>query len=450
MARQPRMAHAEGMARERRMAGLVRALRHRNYRLFFAGQAISLVGTWLTRVALSWLVYRLTDSLWLLGIVGFASQAPTFFFAPISGVWIDRLPRQRVLLATQALALLQSALLAYFALTHAMTVPTVIALAAFQGCIDVFDLPARQTFLAEIVEDRADLPNAVALNSSIVNGARLIGPSLAGVLIAWLGEGLCFALDAVSYLAVLGSLLAIRLAHASTPPQHGRVLRQLSEGFGYVARSRPIRALLLLLMTSSLFGMPYTVLMPAVVRNVLGREAGTLGALMAASGAGALLGALYLAARRSVVGLGRIIALAPALFGASLMALSHSRWLLLDLPLMSLGGLAMMVHMAATNTILQTIADESRRGRVMSFYTMAVFGTTPFGSLLAGVLAEHIGVQNTLLIGGGVCLVAALWFARALPELREVVRPIYVQLGILPELEHGVAAATQLTSLPPG
>jgi MFS family permease len=428
---------------------LGRAFKHRNYRLFFIGQAISLIGTWLTRVAMSWLIYRLTNSVWLLGVVGFCSQAPTFFFAPIAGVLIDRLPRKHVLLTTQALAMLQSGLLAYFALRGTIGVTHIIVLATFQGLVDVFDMPARQTFLSEIVDDRADLPNAVALNSSSVNVARLLGPSLAGVLIALVDEGTCFAIDAVSYVAVLASLVAVQVNRTLAPAKHGRVLREMADGFTYVARFPPIRALLLLLMTLSFAGMPYTVLMPAIARKVLHGDASTLGALMAASGAGALVGALLLATRSTVLGLGRLVALSSIGFGVALMLLSRAHVLVLAMPVMALSGLSMMIEMASTNTLLQTISDEERRGRVMSFYAMAVFGTTPFGSLLAGTLADRIGADDTLLIGGALCVLAALAFARALPELKAHVRPIYRRLGILPELAHGVAVASQISTVPP-
>ena len=414
------------------MRSLGRALRHRNYRLFFAGQSISLIGTWLTRVATSWLVYRLTGSSWLLGVTGFAGQIPTFLLAPLAGVWVDRWNRHRTLVVTQVLAMLQSAALAVLALSGVINIVHILALSVLQGFINSIDMPARQALLIELIESREDLPNAIALNSSMVNAARLIGPSLAGVLIAAYGEGDCFAVDAVSYMAVIASLLAMRLRPRPARPAAGRISSQLREGFAYVAGFAPARAVLLLLAVVSLLGMPYNVLLPVIATKVLGGDANTLGALMAASGSGALVGALYLASRSSVLGLGRVIAATAALFGLALAAFSRSHVLWLSLLLMPISGMAVMVHMASTNTILQTIVDEDKRGRVMSFYSMAFFGTVPFGSLFAGWLAARIGAPDTLLIGGLGCVLGALLFLRELPELRRIVRPIYMRLGILP------------------
>jgi MFS family permease len=427
---------------------LGRALRHRNYRLFFSGQSVSLIGTWLTRVATSWLVYRLTDSALMLGIVGFAGQLPTFLLAPFAGVWVDRLNRHRVLVVTQVLAAVQSALLAVLTLTGVITVRDVILLSVFQGLINAVDMPARQSFVVEMVEDRADLPNAIALNSSMFNGARLIGPSIAGLLIAWVGEGWCFLLDAVSYLAVIASLLAMRVPVRAGIRATGRVLHDLRDGFRYVAGFSPIRSVLLLLALTGLFGMPYIVLLPIVAGQVLHGGPHTLGFLMAASGLGALSGALYLASRRSVLGLGRLIAIMSGLFGIGLIAFSRSTWLGLSLPLMAVVGVSMMVQMASSNTILQTIVDEDKRGRVMSFYAMAFFGSAPLGSLFAGSLASRIGAQNTILCGGLACLVGAGIFYRHLPALRRAVRPVYQRLGILPEIATGMQAASHVTAPP--
>jgi MFS family permease len=427
---------------------LARALKHRNYRLFFAGQSISLIGTWLTRVATAWLVYRLTHSALALGVVGFAGQLPTFLLAPFAGVWVDRWNRHRVLVVTQALAAVQSALLAGLSLAGVITVRDVILLSVFQGAINAVDMPARQSFVVEMVEDRADLPNAIALNSSMFNGARLIGPSIAGVLIAWVGEGWCFLLDAVSYLAVIASLLAMHVAlrpRASTP---GHVLHELREGVRYVAGFVPIRSVLLLLALVGLFGMPYTVLMPIVAAQVLHGGPHTLGFLMAAAGLGALCGALYLASRRTILGLGRVVAWTAGFFGIGLIAFSRSHVLWLSLPLMAAVGMAMMVQMASSNTILQTLVDEDKRGRVMSFYAMAFFGTAPLGSLFAGSLASRIGAPDTILAGGVACLVGAAVFHRHLPALRRAARPVYERLGILPEIARGLDAASQITAPP--
>jgi MFS family permease len=426
-----------------RLAAMGRALRHRNYRLFFVGQGVSLVGTWLTRVAMSWLVYRLTKSAFLLGLVGFAGQLPTFVVAPFAGVLVDRWNRHRVLLVTQVLALLQSALLAVFALSGTITVWHVLVLASFQGFINAFDTPARQAFLVEMIDAREDLPNAIALNSSMVNAARLLGPSIAGVLVAAVGEGWCFAADAVSYLAVVASLLAMRVpARPARRVPVGPVMQELAVGFRYVARFAPIRAILLLLAVVSLTGIPYTVLMPVFASDVLHGGPHLLGILMAVNGLGALAGALWLASRPSVLGLGRVIVGSGVLFGVALVGFGLGRSVWLAVPLLALAGTGMMVEMAASNTLVQTLVDEDKRGRVMSFYTMAFFGMAPFGSLAAGLLGARLGAPATVMIGGVFTIGAAVLFARKLPALREQVRPIYARLGILPE----VAAALDQTA----
>ncbi|HTG34766.1 MAG TPA: MFS transporter [Thermoanaerobaculia bacterium] len=430
---------------------MLRALRHPNYRLFFAGQTVSLVGTWMTRIATSWLVYRLTGSALLLGLVGFAGQIPSFLLAPFAGVLVDRWNRHRLLVVTQILAMLQSAALAGLTLAGVINIWHVLALSLCQGLINAFDMPARQAFVVEMVEKREDLPNAIALNSSMVNAARLLGPSLGGVIIAAVGEGWCFALDAASYVAVIASLLLMHLAlrQRRAVGRETKVLHELREGWAYVVGSPAIRSILLLLALVSLVGMPYTVLMPVFASKILGGGPHTLGFLMAATGVGALSGAVFLANRRSVLGLGRVIPLMSGLFGAGLIGFSLSRSLWLSLPLLVATGLGFMVQMAASNTLLQTLVDDDKRGRVMSFYTMSIMGITPFGSLLAGGLASRIGAPHTLLFCGAGCILAALWFASLLPRLRERVRPIYIEKGILPAMAaEGISAATQLT-VPP-
>ncbi len=430
---------------------MLRALRHPNYRLFFAGQTVSLVGTWMTRIATSWLVYRLTGSALLLGLVGFAGQIPSFLLAPFAGVLVDRWDRHRLLVVTQILAMLQSAALAGLTLAGVINIWHVLVLSLCQGLINAFDMPARQAFVVEMVEKREDLPNAIALNSSMVNAARLLGPSLGGVIIAAVGEGWCFTLDAGSYLAVIASLLLMHIAprQRRAAGKEARVLEELRAGWAYVVGSPPIRSILVLLALVSLVGMPYTVLMPVFASKVLGGGPHTLGFLMAATGVGALSGAVFLANRRSVLGLGRVIPLMSGLFGAGLIGFSLSRSLWLSLPLLVATGLGFMVQMAASNTLLQTLVDDDKRGRVMSFYTMAIMGITPFGSLLAGGLASRIGAPHTLLFCGAGCILAALWFASLLPRLRERVRPIYIEKGILPAMAaDGISAATQLT-VPP-
>ncbi|QRO03046.1 MFS transporter [Archangium violaceum] len=417
---------------------MLRALGHRNYRLFFVGQSVSLVGTWLTRVATSWLVYRLSGSALLLGVVGFCGQIPAFVLSPVAGVLVDRWNRHRLLVVTQVLSMLQSFALAVLALTGVIAVWHVAVLSMVQGLINSFDVPGRQAFVVEMIEDRADLPNAIALNSSMFNAARLLGPSVAGGLIAWVGEGGCFLIDGFSYLAVIASLVAMRITWKEREGANGRIVEELKEGFVYAFHFPPIRAMLALLAVVSLMGMPYTVLMPVMASNVLKGGPSTLGFLMAASGMGALVGAGYLASRRSVRGFGRVIVLTASLFGAGLIAFGVSRSVVLSLVTMVVTGAGMMVTTGACNTLLQTIVEERMRGRVMSFYAMAFMGTAPFGSLLAGTLADRFGAPATIVVGGVVCLLAAAWFHVKLPALRERVRPIYERLGILPEVATGM------------
>jgi len=414
-----------------------RALRSRNYRLFFSGQGVSLIGTWITRIATSWLVYRLTGSELLLGVVGFCGQIPTLILAPFTGVLVDRWDRHRILVWTQVLSMLQSLALAVLALAGIITVAEILVLQVAQGIINSFDTPARQAYVVEMIEDRTDLPNAIALNSSMVNASRIVGPSIGGILIAAFGEGWCFMLDAISYLAVIASLLMMTVVRAEREPRTTRAIEELRTGWEYVTRSHPIRIALLMLALVSIMGMPYTVLMPVIASAVLHGGAHTLGFLMTATGVGALLGALYLASRSSVLGLGRVIAMATATFGVGLciFGLSHLLWL--SLAILPIVGAGFMIQMASTNTVIQTIVDEKLRGRVMAFYTMAFLGTAPIGSLLAGVVAARIGASNTIIAGGVLCIAASIWFSTRLPSLRIAVRPIYEARGIL------VAEATQ-------
>lgn len=435
-------------ARQGTLGRMVRALRYRNYRLFFGGQLVSLVGTWLQQVALSWLVYRLTGSALLLGVVGFAGQLPAFLLSPLAGVMVDRWSRHRVLLITQTLMMLQAGVLAALVLLGQIEIWMLLGLAAFQGFVNAFDMPARQAFVVQIVEDRADLPNAIALNSSMFNGARLVGPAMAGILVAAVGEGWCFLLNSVSYLAVLTALLMIQVPPQAPFAGRPNVLASLREGSGYAFGFPPIRALLLLIAVISLVGMPYTVLMPVFATEVLDGDATTLGWLMAVSGTGALVSALYLASRHTVLGLGRMIVLGVLLFGGGLAAFSASRELWLSLVLMVVSGGGMMLQMASGNTVLQTIVEEDKRGRVMSLYSMAFMGMAPFGSLLAGWVSSRIGAPTTLAICGGLAILAGLVFARMLPALREHVRPLYIRAGILPESAAGVQLATELTRPP--
>jgi MFS family permease len=410
-----------------------RALRHRNFRLFFSGQSVSLIGTWMTRVATSWLVYRLTGSAWILGLVGFIGQFPAFLLAPFAGVWVDRLDRRTVLLWTQALAAVQSLLLAALTLTKLITIWEILALSAFQGLINAFDMPGRQAFLVQMVDDRQDLGNAIALNSSMVNMARLVGPSLAGPVIAGFGEGYCFLIDGLSYFAVIASLALMRIKPlAKKPNLRASMLDQLREGWAYVSGSIPVRTILLLFALVSLMGIPYLVLMPIFAAKVLHGGPHTLGLLMGASGVGALVSAFSLAVRKTVLGLGKMIPIAAIAFGAGLIlfGLSHVMWL--SMLMMLVTGFGMMQGMAASNTIIQTVVPEDRQGRVMSYYTMALVGMTPFGSLLAGSLAHLLGAPHTVIITGSVVILGGIWFATQLPAIRLTIRPIYQAMGILP------------------
>jgi MFS family permease len=408
-----------------------RALRHRNFRLFFAGQSISLIGTWMTRIATSWLVYRLTGSAMLLGTVSFMGQIPTFLLAPFAGVWVDRLNRRKVLVWTQALSAVQSLALAALTLAHVITVPWILGLAVMQGMINAFDMPGRQAFMVQMVEDRADLGNAIAINSSMVNMARLIGPSLAGLVIAASSEGWCFLIDGISYFAVIASLLMMQIHVAPGRRKITSTFTELKEGWTYVSGFLPIRTILLLFCLVSLMGMPFVVLMPIFAVKVLHGGPNTLGFLMGAMGVGALVSAISLAARKTVRGLIRMIPIAAAVFGVGLIGfgLSHTYWL--SMLTVFVAGAGMMQGMAASNTIIQTLVSEDIRGRVMSYYTMAFVGMAPFGSLLAGSMATAIGAPITVLVNGAVVILGAAWFASRYPAVREVVRPIYQEMGIL-------------------
>jgi MFS family permease len=380
---------------------------------------------------MSWLVYRLTSSAFVLGLVGFLGQLPGFVIAPFGGVLADRQSRHRILLVTQTVAMLQAFVLAFLVLRDLIDVPTILVLSAVIGVVNGFDIPTRQAFLAELVERKEDLANAIALNSSMFNGARLIGPALAGVIIALVGEGICFLLNGISYVAVLAALFAIQVSPRPYGLSRPAVMGQLVEGFAYALGFAPIRAVLILVALVSLMGMPYTVLMPVIAGEVLHGGPHTLGILMAATGLGALAGGLYLASRRTVLGLGRLIVVASSLFGLGLVAFSLSRTVWLSVLTLVVTGFGMMVHMAASNTILQTIVDEDKRGRVMSLYSMAFLGAMPLGSLLAGTLASLIGAPGTIGLGGLVSVLGSLVFATQLSRLRALVRPIYERLGII-------------------
>jgi MFS family permease len=407
------------------------ALKSRNYRLFFVGQGISLIGSWMTQLATVWLVYHITDSALMLGVVGFTSQIPNFILTPFGGVLVDRFSRHRILITTQVLAMLQSLSLAALALSGAINIELILILSFIQGVISAADAPARQAFVTELVDRPEDLANAIAINSTMFNGARLIGPAIGGLLIAGVGEAYCFLIDGVSYVAVIAALLAMRFQPKKIPKIEGSPLQRIKEGFRYAFGCPPIRAILLLSALVSLMGMQYTVLVPIFADKILAGNAQTLGFLMAASGIGAVFGGVYLATRTTVIGLGKLIILGPALLGIGLITFALSRYLPLSLLAMSIVGLGIILQVASGNTVLQTIIDDDKRGRVMSLYTMSFLGMVPFGSLLGGFIADRIGAPNTLIIAGITCLLGSLFFSRQLPALKKIVHAIYVRKGII-------------------
>jgi len=414
---------------------ILRALHHKNYRLFFGGQGISLTGTWMQQIAMSWLVYRLTNSALLLGIVGFSSQIPIFLLASVAGVYADRWNRHRMLVVTQTLSMIQALTLALLTLTGTIEVWHIIVLSTFLGVINAFDMPTRQSFLVEIIDKAEDLGNAIALNSFMFNGARLIGPSIAGILIGYLGEGICFLLNGISFVGIIIALLMMNVPKKEKVARTSRLWEALREGYSYAFGFAPIRYILLQLGLMSFMGMSYTVLMPIFAKDILHGGPHTLGFLMAASGIGALIGSIYLASRRTILGLGRLIAYASGIFGIGIIAFSLSGMLIVSLCMMFITGFGMIVQMASSNTILQSIVEEDKRGRVMSIYATAFIGMAPLGNLFAGTLASWIGAPYTLIISGATCIIGSLFFALKLPQIRKKVRPIYVRMGIISELE---------------
>jgi MFS family permease len=440
-------------APSRRLREIGRSLAHRNFRLFFVGQSVSLLGTWMQQTAMTWLVYRLTqeqglDSALLLGVTGFAGQIPVLLLGPFAGVYSDRWHRHRIVIATQTLSMLQAFLLWILTLAGVITVWQLIVLSLLLGCVNAFDMPTRQAFMTEMLDTTEDLANAIALNSSMVNGARLIGPSIAGIVISLVGEATCFLLNGISFLGVIAALLAMKIPRKSRDGLPSSVIHGLKEGFRYAFGFPPVRALLLLVALIGLVGMPYVVLMPIFAGEILHGGPATLGILVGSSGVGALTGSLYLASRRTIVGLGRWITAMTATFGIGLIAFSFSQSVWLSMAFLVVMGFAVIVQLASCNTILQTIVEEQQRGRVMSLYTTAFLGMSPLGSLVAGGLASAIGAPNTLRLGGVCCILGAIAFASQLPMLRRVIRPIYTRMGILPAVAAGLQQATEQT-VPP-
>jgi MFS family permease len=422
---------------------MFRSLKHKNFRLFVEGQSLSLIGTWLQMVALTWLVYKLTDSALMLGIVGFAGQIPMFIVAPFAGVFADKWNRHKMLLLTQSLALVQALLLTILVFLDVIQIWHIIILSIILGIINAFDMPIRQAFVFDMIEDhKEDVGNAIALNSSMVNAARLIGPSIAGILIATVGEGWCFLVNSISFIAVVVSLLRMDIKAKPKFAKEFKVFEQLKEGFNYSFNFAPIKNLILLLALVSLVSTSLTLLAPVFAKSYLKGGADTYGFLIAAYGSGALLGAIYLLNKKNVLGLGRLITIAVTFFGISTILFSISRMFFLSTVLMFFAGSGMMLHIASTNTLLQTISEENKRGRVMSFYTMAFRGMSPFGSLIAGSLGTYLGAPSTLILTGIISLMGAIIFYLKLPALRKLIRPIYENLGILPQLASGVQSAT--------
>lgn len=410
---------------------IFRSLKYKNFRLFFAGQSLSLIGTWIQRIAMPWLVYSLTDSVFLLGIVGFVTQIPTFILGPFAGVLVDRHNKYRILVLTQVLSMLQALILAVLYFTHSIQIWHVIVLGIFLGIINAFDTPARQSFFVDMIDKKEDLSNAIALNSAMVNGARLVGPTIAGILISLTNEGICFLLNGLSYVFVIASLLFMVIRPSENKKKNKKIGHEIAEGFKYSFGFAPIRDIIILLALMSLVGMPYTVLLPVFATKILHGGPHTFGFLMAGAGAGALAGALYMASRKKVNGLEKLMPVFSAIFGIGLVAFSFSTSFLLSLLIVIFIGIGMMIQMSTGNIILQTIVDDDKRGRVMSFYSMAFMGIAPFGSLLAGSLAKSIGPQRTLLYGGVLCVIGAIWFASNLPNLQKLMNPIYLKLGLI-------------------
>ena len=419
------------------------SLRSRNYRLFFVGQCISLIGTWMQQVALSWLIYRLTGSALLLGTVAFINQIPSFLISPFAGVFTDRFERRRIMLITQALCMVEALALAFLALIGLIQVWHILAFALFVGIVNAFDAPTRQSMVVELVDRKEDLSNAIALNSAMFNAARLIGPSAAGILIALVGEGYCFLINGVSYIAVIGALMMIRIPKIQKNEEPKNILVGFTEGFKYCYRFLPIRALLMMVALLSLAGQPFMVLIPAFAKDVLGGDSHTQGFILSSVGAGALLGAIYLAARKSVLGLGKVVSLMGVVFSLGLVAVSLTSVHWLVFVLLAPTGFGMVATLASCNTLLQTLADDDKRGRVMGFYVMAMMGLSPFGSLFYGMVAEWIGVQHTLLIGGIICMCGALYFEHWRPVVRRMARRVQVQKGIVPEIAKGIGMSDE-------
>lgn len=413
------------------MKHTLRAFRHRNYRLFFCGQSLSVIGTWIQLIAMSWLVYRLTGSAWLLGVTGFAGQIAILVFAPFGGIWADRFDRRKLLIITQGLAMAQGLLLAALSYAGVVEVWHIIVMSLLLGVVMAFDTPIRQSFTSEMVPDRQDLPSALAFNGFMQNSGRMIGPTIAGLLLAVTSEAFCFLVNGISKIAVIGSVVLMVISARPQSATTARIWHRLREGVDYAWHIVPIRVLLPMLALVSVTATPYQTLMPIFAAEVFESGAETLGFLMGAAGLGGAVGMLYLASRRNVRGLLRWPVYASGIAGTALILFSYSQWLWFSLAMITVAGFGIIVTAMSVSTVFQTIVEDQKRGRVMSFFTMAFLGMQPVGSLISGALASWIGATHTLAVGGLCCIAGALLLWRKLPLLREHIRPFYIKLGII-------------------
>jgi MFS family permease len=426
----------------------LRALRHRNYRLFFIGQGISLIGTWMQAIATGWLMFRLTHSEFMLGLLAFAGQIPTFLLSPFAGVLGDRTNRRRILIVAQVASMLQAFMLAGLTISGVIQVWQILFLAFLLGVTNAFEMPSRQAFVIEMVDDKSDLGNAIALNSGLFNGSRFIGPAVAGIVVAVAGEGICFMLNGISYFAAIIAFILMRIPGREAGGPKARLLTELKDGLLYSFGFRPIRDLIATVALMSLVAMSFPVLLPIFASRILHGGSYTYGFLVASTGAGALAGVAFLAMRKNVLGLGRIISTALIVFGLGLVAFSFSKSAILSICILAPVGFGMIAAMASCNTMVQTIVDEDKRGRVMSFYVMAFMGAAPLGSLMAGSVSSVIGAPYTVCIGGILCVLGGIVFYFRLPALRRIIRPIYRKMGIIPEVAIGIQTADELRKPP--
>lgn len=421
------------------LSNIFSSLRSRNYRIYFMGQGVSLIGTWMQSIAISWLIYRLSGSVFYLGLIGFTNHIPTFVLAPFTGVLTDRHNKLRIMTVCQVFFMLQSFALAMLVLFNIVEIWHIITLSLVFGLISAFEAPSRQALVIELIDDPKNLGNAIALNSALFNAGRLIGPAIGGILIAAVGEGFSFLINTVTYFAVITALLLVRLPRRPKAAKAIHFISSFAEGVRYTFQSLPIRTLIISLALLSLFGFPFIVLLPAYAKEILFGDSETLGFLMSGLGAGALTGALIMAARKTITGLGKIITTNIVLLGVAIILAAFSKSLILSLVIFYFGGLSMILALASINTMIQTIADEDKRGRVMSFYAMALMGTLPIGNLITGSIASGIGISNTLLIGGIITVATALWFEARRRLMRQTVRTIYRNKGLISSLPEEIA-----------